>query len=243
MVRIVCWMGLLVILTIPSSILSQTPDQVGRMNDKGGTTAEEVVATYLDAIGGSDTIKAIESKRMTYWVHMFGRDAYIMEQFWTRPNTMRTGPPGADAYTLTEGEMSWRVGPDGRRELPAGVAGSLSKRADIDGPLVDPTEKDITLTYSGVVRYDMAELHHVTLTFGDGIQWEMFFDSRTGLLRRMTKPSFYMLNGEIARGPDAHTYYYDYRPVGSVLYPHFWVQTTEDHTHLFVVEDIKLGEK
>ena len=146
--------------------------------------AEEVVATYLDAIGGSDTIKAIESKRMTYWVHMFGRDAYIMERLWTRPNTMRSGRPGATAYTVMEGEKSWRVGPEGRKALPEGVAGSLSKIADIDGPLVDAAKKNIKLAYSGIVRFDMAELHHLTLTFSDSVQWEFFFDSRTGLLQR-----------------------------------------------------------
>lgn len=235
-------MALLVALSISSSALSQNLGQAGDVNEQGDTTAEEVVAAYLEAIGGVDAIKAVESKRMTYRVHMFGRDPYVMEQLWTRPNTLRTGPPGADMYTLTEGEKSWRVGPDRRQELPEGVAGSMSKKADIDGPLVDPAEKNVTLEYAGIVRFDMSELHHITLTFEDGIQWELFFDSRTGLLRKETRPSFYMLNGQITRGPDAHTYYYDYRPVGAVSYPHYWIQATEDHTHLFVVESIELGE-
>jgi hypothetical protein len=212
------------------------------VNEEDGPTAEDVVATYLEAIGGVDAIKAIESKRMTYRVHMFSRDAYIMERLWTRPNTLRTGPPGASTYTLTEGESSWHVGPDGRQELPSGVAGSLGKMADIDGPLVDPAGKNITLTYSGVVQYDMAMLHHVVVTFEDGVEWGFFFDSRTGLLRKSTRPSYYMVNGEIARGPDTETYYYDYRAAGGVLHPHYWVQVADDHTHLFVVEEIELGE-
>ena len=242
MLKLACWIGLLVALSIPSSTLGQNPGQASGVTGQDETTAQEVVAKYLETIGGVDAIKAVESKRMTYWVHMFGRDAYKMERIWTRPNTMRTGFPGAPAYTLTEGGKSWRVGPEGRQELPEGVAGSLSKLADIDGPLVDPAEKNITLAYSGVVRYDMSELHHVTVTFGDGAQWELYFDSRTGLLRKMTQPSYYMLNNEISRGPDTDTYYYDYRPVGSLLFPHFWVQASEDHTHLLVVDEITLGE-
>jgi hypothetical protein len=122
--------------------------------------------------------------------------------------------------------------------LPEGVAELLSKLADIDSPLVDPDKTNVTLSYSGVLHYDMSESHHVTRTFADEVQWQMFFDSRTGLLRKMTKPSFHVLNGKIAKGPDTHTYFYDYRSVGSLLYPHFWVQATEDHTHLFVVEDM-----
>ena len=242
MLKFAVWVILLVVLSVPFSALGQDPGQAASKDVQEETTAEEVVAAYLDAIGGVDAIKAVQSKRMTYWVHMFGRDPYMMEQLWTRPYTLWTGPPGATQYTLTEGDRSWRVGPEGRRELPEGVAGSLRKKADIDGPLVDPAEKNITLAYSGVVRFDMADLHHVTLTFEDGVQWQLFFDSRTGLLRKETRPSYYMMNGKITRGPDAHTYYYDYRPVGAVLYPHYWIQLTEDHTHLFVVEEIELGE-
>jgi hypothetical protein len=241
MLRLTCLIGLLAVLSMPASAPGQPRGQAGGAGDQDGTTAETVVAAYLEAIGGVDAVRAVESRRMTYWVHMFGRDAYLMEQVWTRPNSLRMGPPGADEYTLVEGEKAWRVGPEGRQELPANAAASLGRLADIDGPLVNPAEKNITLAYSGVVQYDMSELHQVTVTFGDGTQWEYFFDSRTGLLRKVTKPSYYMLNGETSRGPDTNTYYYDYRPVGSVLYPHYWIQATESHTHLFVVEEIENG--
>ena len=163
-----------------------------------------------------------------------------MESNWTRPNSKRTGRPGATTYTLTEGKKSWRVSPEGRRELPAGIASSLSKQADIDGPLVDPIKKGVTFSYTGVSRYDMTDLHQVTVTFADSVKWEFFFDTGTGLLRKLTRPSFFMLNDQISRGPDVHLYYYDYRAVGSVLYPQLWIQSTDDHTHLFVVENIQI---
>lgn len=234
-----CWMALLVSLLLSSSTYSTATEAPDNMSREVKTTAEDVVAKYLEAIGGADAVKAVVSKRTTYWVHMFGRDAYLMERSWTRPNSMRTGRPGASTYTLTEREKTWRVSPEGRREMPPAVARSMSKLADIDGPLVDPVKKGVTLAYSGLVLYDMTDLHQVTVTFADGVQWEYFFDASSGLLRRMTRPSFRMLNDQLSRGPDAHSYYYDYRSVGPVLYPHFWIQSTEDHTHLFVVEGIQ----
>lgn len=239
------WITIVAFMWIPSvtSVSTQGPlDETSAQSAQADPSAEEVVARHLEAIGGADAMRAVASRRMTYWVHMFGRDAYLLERFWTRPSSMRTGPPEAAAYTLTEGERSWRVGPDGRQELPEAVAASMSKAADIDGPLVDSAAKGVTLAYTGRVHYDMSDLHQITATFADGVQWEYFFDARTGLLRKMTRPSFRMLNGQISRGPDAHQLYYDYRPVGSVLYPHFWIQSTEDHTHLFVVEEIQLQE-
>jgi len=206
------------------------------------TSAEAVVAAHIAAIGGVDAVKAVTIKRMTYRVHMFGRESYIMERTWTRPATMQTGGPEGTTYTLTEAERSWRVSPQGRQELPSQVASSLSKQADIDGPLVDPAEKGVTLSYAGVVRYDMVDLHQVTATFADGVQWEYFFDASTGLLRRFTQPSFMMLNDQITRGPDAQFFYYDYRTVAGVLYPYMWIQSSDEHTHLFVVEDMQIRE-
>ena len=82
----------------------------------------------------------------------------------------------------------------------------------------------------------------LALTFKDGVQWELFFDSRTGYLRKMKQPSFRMLNNEISRGPDALHYYYDYRSVEGVIIPHLWLQITEDGTHAFTVEEIELNK-
>jgi hypothetical protein len=225
-------------MSIPSGALNLADQLPDRHIMQADTVADQIVARYLEAIGGADAVRAVVSRRITYWVHMFGSDAYLMERSWTRPDTMRTGRPGATTYTVTEGERSWRNSPDGERELPAAVARSMRKLADIDSPLVDPVGKGVTFAYVGVVRYDMTDLQRVTVTFADGVQWEYFFDSSTGLLRRRTQPSFVMLNGRVSRGPDAHYFYYDHRPVEGVLYPHLWIQSTDDHTHLFVVEEI-----
>lgn len=207
---------------------------------KTDTSAEEIVATYIKAIGGIDVVKAVAGKKMTYLVHMFGSEAYFMERTWSRPDSMKTGRPGATTYTLTVGERSWRVTPEGRRELPSLIARSLSRQADIDGPLIDRERKGVTLSYSGIIHYDMVDLHQVTATFSDGVQWEYYFDASTGLLRRMTQPSFMMQNDQITRGSDAHYFYYDYHAIGGVLYPHLWIQSTDNHTHLFVVEEIEI---
>jgi hypothetical protein len=147
---------------------------------------------------------------------------------------------GAPGYTLTEGGKSWRVRPDGRDELPVPVAANFARLADIDGPLVDPAKKGVSLEYVGTEPYDMTELAQVRLTFKDGTQWELFFDARSGLLRKRKQPSFYILNSEITRGPDTWTYFYDYRPVEGILFPYLRVQTTESHTHVFVTEEILL---
>ena len=204
-------------------------------------TANEVVAKYLQAIGGIEALKKIKTKNISYRVHMFGRENYLMEQQWKRPDTMRQGPPGGAMYTLIEGAKSWRVTPDGRQEMPAAISASMVKKSYIDDPLVDYEKKGISVEYMGSERYDMAELHHLKLTFKDGVEWGLFFDARTGLLRKMKKPSFLMMNNEISRGPDAWTYFYDYRPVGDLNIAHLWLQDSDDHVHAFVVEEVVLN--
>ena len=34
------------------------------------------------------------------------------------------------------------------------------------------------------------------------------------------EPSFVMLDGEVSRGPDVKTLFYDYRPVDGLMIPH-----------------------
>lgn len=223
------------------ALLAAASSPIGAV-EPGEPTAEAVIATYVEAVGGLEALQKIDSRSVRYRVHMFGRDGYSMERSWKRPNIMRTGSPGAPRYTLTEGQKSWRVGPDGRKELPDQVAANFARLADIDGPLVDSATKGISIEYVGTAQFDMAELHQIRLTFKDGTRWELFFDARSGLLRKKKQPSFYMLNNEISRGPDTWTYFYDYRPVQDILFPHVWVQATDDHTHVFVTEEILINE-
>jgi hypothetical protein len=209
-----------------------------RPDQNENITAAAVVEKYLKAVGGIDAIKKVAAKKIQYRVHMFGRDGYLMERQWKRPDSMRQGPPDGQMYMLTEGSKSWRVTPDGRQEMPDPVSANFSKLADIDGPLVDYEKKGIRLEYKGSENYDMSELHHIKMTFKDSVEWDLYFDARSGFLRKMKQPSFRMLNGEFSRGPDNWTYYYDYRPVNGVKVSHLWVQVTEEHVHAFVVEEV-----
>ena len=72
---------------------------------------------------------------------------------------------------------------------------------------------------------------------GDQREWDLYFDARSGLLRKAKQPSFYMLNNEIRRGSDIWTYYYDYRQVDGIKIAHLWIQVADDHVHSFVVEE------
>jgi hypothetical protein len=233
---------LLVVLLAPLELPASHRNPQEAVQESAEITAEKIIDKYIEAIGGIDAIKAIDSRRVLYCVHMMGRPVYEMERTWKRPDRMRTGPPGGPHYTMVEAGKAWRVGPDGRMDLPPSAAASMSKMADIDGPFIDSVKKGITLTFAGKTSYDMTDLYQINVTFRDGEQWSFFFDATTGLLRKKIQPSYFVLNGKITRGADSHIYYYDYRTVGSVKYPHYWIQVGEAHTHLFVVKEIRLNE-
>ncbi len=231
---------LMLLLILP--IFTMASPSIVKPDRTDDITAAEVAATYVKAIGGVEALKNVETKKILYRVHMFGRDAYLMERQWKRPGIMRQGPPEGSMYTLTERDKSWRVAPDGRREMPAMVSANFAKMADIDGPLVDHEKKGTSLEYIGIEQYDMSELHHLKLIFKDGVEWELYFDARTGFLRKMKQPTFFMINNEISPGPDAWTFYYDYRSVENIKMPHLWLQVSEDHVHAFVIEEVALNK-
>lgn len=234
---------LLFMLLFYAPISRAVPSSALNTGQSTNITAAGVAAKYVQAIGGIEALKKINTKKVRYRVHMFGRDGYVMERQWKRPDNMRQGSPDGPRYTLTEGMKSWRVTPEGRREMPGPVSANFAKLADIDGPLVDYEKKGIVLEYVGNERYDMTELHHLKMTFKDGVEWDLYFDAGSGFLRKMKQPSFYMVNNEISRGPDSLTYYYDYRSVENINIPHLWIQeVSEDHIHAFVVEEVALNK-
>lgn len=208
-------------------------------------TLKQVVEKYIAALGGENQIRGVTAKRIRYRVYMGTRKAYDVEQMIQRPGRLRSGRPGEDQYFELEGQKVWRVSGKSRQEFKGPIVGNFKKLADLDGPFIDSVQKGITLIYHGIKKYEFSRLHQVEVVFKDKEKRHYFFDDQSGLPVMMKKPSFLMINNKITRGPTSVYYYFDYREIQGINYPHLWVQTDEDqnHLHVFQVEKITLEKK
>jgi hypothetical protein len=182
-------------------------------------TAEELVNKNIEAKGGMDKIKAIETRRMNGKL-IGGGITVTVGQENKRPNLVREtfSLQGMTAVQAYDGSTGWQIQPFGGRKDPE-LMGEDDMRdllidSDFDGPLVDHKAKGNVVEYLGhdIVDGDDALRLKVTLKNGDIIYY--YLDPDTFLEIRKETQEF--IRGSVRENA------YDlgsYKPIAGVMYP------------------------
>jgi hypothetical protein len=182
-------------------------------------TADELVKKNIDAKGGMDKIKAVETWRMTGKLVGGGITATTGQEN-KRPNLVREtfSLQGMTAVQAYDGSTGWQIQPFGGRKDPE-LTGEDDMRdllidSDFDGPLVDYKAKGNVVEYLGhdIVDGDDALRLKVTLKNGDIVYY--YLDPDTFLEIRKETQEF--IRGSVRENA------YDlgsYKPIGGVMYP------------------------
>ena len=182
-------------------------------------TAEELVAKNLQAKGGVEKIKAVNTVKMSGKAYVGINADFSQEN--KRMNMIRQGfsLQGMTQTEAYDGSMGWKIDPFGGRKdaemLGEDEMRDLVDNADIDGPLVDYQSKGSKLEYIGhdVVDGDDAYKLKVTLKNGDVMYY--YLDPDTYLeIKRVTQ--------EFIRGSVRETeeLFGSYKQVAGVYYPY-----------------------
>ena len=183
-------------------------------------TADELVQKNIQAKGGLDKIKALNSIRMTGKLDAGGGVVGIVTQENRRPNQLREtftlqGMTQVQAY---DGETGWQIQPFGGHKEPA-LMGEDDLRdllidSDFDGPLVNYQEKGNKVEFLGhdIVDGDDALRLKVTLKNGDIVYYYLDPDA---FLEIKTERREYI------RGAVHETVAQlgSYKPVNGVMFP------------------------
>ena len=140
-------------------------------------TADELISKNIEARGGLDKIRAIQSIRLTGKLATKGRFGardlgYVL--LMKRPELLRTELTlqGMTAIRAYDGKDAWRISPFRGRVDPEMMSADEMKTmqlsADIDGPLVDYKAKGNTVEYLGTEDVDGTEAHKLKVTFKSG---------------------------------------------------------------------------
>jgi len=185
-----------------------------------GQSAEELVNKNIQAKGGIEKIKAIQSIRITGKLSAGGGLTAALVQENQRPNLVREAVSlqGMTAVTAYDGTTGWQIQPFGGHKDPE-LMGEDDLRgllldADFDGPLVDYKEKGNTVEFLGhdVVDGDDALRLKVTLKDGDIVYY--YLDPDTFLAIRKEVQKF--IRGSVR---ESVTDLGSYKPVAGVMYP------------------------
>ncbi len=136
-------------------------------------TADELISKNIEARGGLEKIRAIQSVKLTGKTRFGSRDLpYVIVM--KRPEMLRTEVTlqGMTAIRAYDGKDAWRLNPFRGRIDPEMMSADDVKimkiNADIDGPLVDYKAKGNTVEYMGTEDVDGTEAHKLKVTFKTG---------------------------------------------------------------------------
>jgi len=144
-------------------------------------TAEDVVEKYLEARGGVEKMKAVDSLRAECVVNMGGSEAPCVFE-WKRPNKVRMEytVKNQTAIQAFDGETAWAyipfMGRTTASELTSEETKSIAETARFWGPLLDWQERGYSLKYDGMEDLDGVMCHKLVLTGPDGDITYMYMD-------------------------------------------------------------------
>ena len=147
-------------------------------------TVEELVSKNVEARGGLDKIKAIQSLRTKgrlYFTGGFSVELGYMDLF-KRGGMYRNEASlqGLTAVQAYDGKDAWQIQPfQGRKDpekLAADQAKGFARQADIDGPLVDWKAKGHRLEYLGTEDVDGTPAHKIKVNLADGDVQYVYLD-------------------------------------------------------------------
>lgn len=198
-------MILAVLLLVPAAIRAQTVD--------------EVIAKNVQALGGMEKLKSVNSMRVTGKLHAGSFEAQFLQQN-KRADKVREefviqGMAQVRAY---DGKAGWQINPfEGRRDaelLSEDDMKGLKVDADIDGPLVDYKEKGHTAELIGHDSVEGTDCYKIKLTLKNGDIRYYYLD--TDLFLPLKLETQTTVRGTIHEG---ETYYGDYEQVNGLYYP------------------------
>jgi aryl carrier-like protein len=192
-------------------------------------TAEEVVARYVDAIGGDQALKSVRTLRLT-GKHREQGFEIDMEIVWRRPNVRRVNwrlSPQVEGAEGFDGTAPWEVNhKSGKAELLTGVQADAARRgAEFDESFVDARAKGTRVVLVGREILDGRAANHLRVTLADGGVKEYYLDAETGLIMALKKAM--PIHGQ-GKPVSSITRYRDYRRVGGLLYPYSFEETNAE---------------
>jgi outer membrane lipoprotein-sorting protein len=185
-------------------------------------TVDEIIARNIQARGGAEKIKAVQSMKQTSHMKIQGMSA-TLTLYAKRPNLSRQEMTiaGATAITAFDGQNTWGVNPMMGQTTPKVLTGPAADQAPshaaFDPPLLDYRAKGTKVEYLGTEPDGARTLIHLKITDKMGAVIDCYLDSQTALETKIVAEG--SPNGPV------ETRLSDYRDVGGLKMP-FAIRTT-----------------
>lgn len=206
-----------ILLAVTGALIAAT----AQAQEQKAPTVNELVAKNIEAKGGAEALKSLESVKLTGKMLVNqGQFELAYAQTKKRPGEVRTEATvqGLTMVQAYDGKDGWKISPFQGRKDPEKMSPddtkSLIEDAEVDGPLVDWQAKGSTVEYLGTEDVDGTQAHKLKVTRKNGDVSYVYLDPDHFLEIRITTQ-------RIERGAqvEVETDLGDYEKVGGVFVP------------------------
>lgn len=198
-----------------------TQETVGRIPDAGFLpVAHQVLAKYVQALGGEDAIRRVSSRIEKGTITAFGGHQFPVEIFAKAPDKRVSviHLPNGDSITAFDGLIGWSAAP-GRPVRQ--MSGGELEGARLDADFYFPLRLKEVFTKLETEQLDRIGDHEVEVVSGfkeSQPLLQLYFDQQSGLLVRLLRYA----ESPLGRNP-TRIDFADYRSEGGVKIPFRWM--------------------
>jgi len=206
-------------------------------------SVDDVIAKYVQALGGMDQIKAVQTRRVSATLKAGFFQAGVLEVN-KRPGMVRDefSLQGLAQVTAYDGKTGWRVNPFQGRKDPELVSADDTKglevEGDIDGPLIDYKAKGSTAELVGHDSVEGTDCFKIRVALKNGDVRYYYLDSDSYMVIKLETET--IIRGSLQEG---ETYFGDYEKVNGVYYPFAYESGEKDQPDRvqFTVDKIEIN--
>ena len=185
-------------------------------------TVDEIVAKNLQAKGGTEKWKAVNSVKMTGTVTMQGMELPLTV-YAKRPNSNRQEIVLQEKRVVQafDGTTAWMINPmtgsDEPLALPGPAAEMMKNGADFDGALIDYKSKGHTIELVGKEKLAEKDVYHLKVTLKGGHVQHYFLDAETGIELKTSSELDMTGSGQKQA---LETFMSNYQQIDGIMIPH-----------------------
>jgi outer membrane lipoprotein-sorting protein len=225
---------------------------IGLAGASHAQTADELVTNNLNAKGGLENLRAVQSMKITARVTLPARgDRTGLEIPITiitkkQPNRFRQESEfqGQKIVIGFDGTTAWTLNSK-LGGVPSAIEGdrldAVKQQADLEGPLVDYKAKGTTIEHQGVEALDGRNVHKLKLTPKTGRPVTLYLDAETGLETKTVMEPLGDGTNEAVRGTTLETLFSRYQVVGNLTIPHTIQQKVNGQAMQIDVDKIEVS--
>ncbi|HTT19618.1 MAG TPA: hypothetical protein VMG82_11755 [Candidatus Sulfotelmatobacter sp.] len=183
-------------------------------------SVDEIIAKYVQARGGADKIKSVQSIKTTATMTMGPGMELPGTVIQKRPKLARLefSAQGLTAVQAYDGQNAWQIMPFmGKKDpelMAADEARETEEMADVDGPLVDYKSKGHQLELLGKEKVEGTDAYKLKLTLKNGDVQTIYLDADSFLeIKEVTKRTVRGTDQEIEAAIG------DYKEVNGMMFP------------------------